>query len=58
MFKIGYKTTIISAGTDVTRAQQAGGREGARHSGAPMLRKYATTSALLKLMAYLSEVQP
>ena len=34
----------------------AGG--GARHSGAPMLRRYAITSALLKSMAYLSAVLP
>jgi hypothetical protein len=33
-------------------------RGGARHSGAPMLRRYAMTSALLKLMATLSAVLP
>ena len=39
------------------RAQQAGGqRGGARHSGAPMLRRYAMTSAFLPLMAHLSAV--
>ena len=33
---------------ECTGTQQAGGqRGGARHSGAPMLRRYATTSALL-----------
>ena len=34
----------------------AGG--GARHCGAPMLRRYAATSALLSMMAYLSAVSP
>jgi hypothetical protein len=42
------------------RAQQAGwaAGAGARHCGAPMLRRYATTSALLLLMANLSAVLP
>jgi hypothetical protein len=31
-------------------------RGGARHSGAPMLRRYAATSALFFSMAYLSAV--
>jgi hypothetical protein len=39
------ETKFISA---CTGTQQAGGqRGGARHSGAPMLRRYAMTSALL-----------
>jgi hypothetical protein len=33
-------------------------RGGARHSGAPLLRRYAITSALLRMMAYLSAVSP
>ncbi len=33
-------------------------RGGARHSGAPMLRRYATTSALLRWMAHSSAVLP
>jgi hypothetical protein len=33
-------------------------RGGARHSGAPMLRKYAATSAFLRSMAHLSAVAP
>jgi hypothetical protein len=33
-------------------------RGGARHSGAPMLRRYVTTSALLRSMAILSAVLP
>jgi hypothetical protein len=31
-------------------------RGGARHCGAPMLRRYAATSAFLRSMAYLSAV--
>jgi hypothetical protein len=50
------RPTFISRGTDT---QQAGGqRGGARHSGAPMLRRYETTSALLQAMAYSSAVVP
>jgi len=33
-------------------------RGGERHSGAPMLRRYAATSASLQSMAILSAVQP
>ena len=51
--------TIIKCISRGTGTQQAGGqRGGARHSGAPMLRRYATTSALLQLMAHLSAVLP
>ena len=34
------------------------GGAGRRHCGAPMLRRYATTSALLRSMAHLSAVLP
>ncbi len=51
------KNYFISAGA---RAQQAGRqRGGARHCGAPMLRRYATTSAaLMRLRANESAVLP
>ncbi len=50
------RMTFISGGTGT---QQAGGqRGGARHSGAPMLRRYATTSELFCVMAVLSAVAP
>ncbi len=42
-----------------TGTQQAGGqRGGARHSGAPMLRRYAATTALSLYKAHLSAVLP
>ena len=36
----------------------SGSAGGARHCGAPMLRRYAATSASLQSMAHLSAVQP
>ena len=41
-----------------TRPKFISAGRGARQSGAPMLRRYAATSALLHLMAHLSAVQP
>ncbi len=53
------KKNKVYFGAAGTRAQQAGGqRGGACHGGAPMLCRYAATSALLRLMAHLSAVQP
>jgi hypothetical protein len=48
-----------SGGTNKKRFYLGSGSAGgARHLGAPMLRRYATTSASPSLMAYLSAVLP